>query len=251
MTEAVRPREAPSPRLVPAVLSFVAGYVDLYTFLALFGLFVAQVTGSFVTAGAELVAHDTGITGKVLAILAFLFAAILTATLIGFAHENGRPALPWMLALETALLAAFTILMLSGPPVTGVQDWHGIIAGLFAAMAMGTQSVIVRLLMRGVPQTNVMTGNMTQLGVETAALLFALRRRAQNPRDADNEREFAAAKSRLFVVLRITTGFLLGTAFGAISYAKTGLAGAPLAVVVVGALTLWSILGERHEQATM
>ena len=48
----------PVPRIVPALLSFAAGYVDACTFLALFGLYVAQVTGSFVVAGAELVAHD-------------------------------------------------------------------------------------------------------------------------------------------------------------------------------------------------
>src|SRR5262249_32831447 len=63
--------EMPLPRWVPALLSFVAGYVDIYTFLALFGLFVAQETGSFVTAGAELVTHDTGIIGKAIAIVAF------------------------------------------------------------------------------------------------------------------------------------------------------------------------------------
>src|SRR5947209_3484204 len=36
------------PRPIPVVLSFVAGYVDSCTYLALFGVFVAQVTGSFV-----------------------------------------------------------------------------------------------------------------------------------------------------------------------------------------------------------
>ena len=181
MTEAGTSREIPLPRLVPALLAFVAGYVDIYTFLALFGLFVAQVTGSFVTAGAELVTHDLGITGKVLAIAAFLFAAALTAGLIAWVRGHGRAPLPWMLAFETVLLAAFTVLLLIGPPITSVQDWRGILAGLFGAMAMGTQSVIVRLLMRGVPQTNVMTGNMTQLGVETTALLLAWRRRARAP----------------------------------------------------------------------
>ena len=45
--------EVPLPHWVPALLSFVAGYVDVYTFLVLFGLFVTRVTGSFVTAGAE------------------------------------------------------------------------------------------------------------------------------------------------------------------------------------------------------
>jgi uncharacterized membrane protein YoaK (UPF0700 family) len=151
-----------------------------------------------------------------------------------------------MLAFETALLAAFTVLLLIGPPITGVQDWHGILAGLFGAMAMGTQSVIVRLLMRGIPQTNVMTGNMTQLGVETTALLLAWRRRMRDPNDHENEREFAAVRSRLLTVLSIAIGFVLGAAFGAISYAKAGLAGAPIAVVIVGALTLWAIWRERQ-----
>ena len=246
MTEAASAPEVPLPRLVPALLSFVAGYVDIYTFLALFGLFVAQVTGSFVTAGAELVTHDLGITGKVLAIVAFLFAAALTAGLIGLVRDHGRAPLPWMLAFETALLAAFTVLLLIGPPISGVQDWHGIFAGLFGAMAMGTQSVIVRLLMRGIPQTNVMTGNMTQLGVETTALLLAWRRRARDPNDRENEREFAAVRSRLLTVLTIAIGFVLGAVFGAISYAKAGLAGAPLAVVIVGALTLWAVRRERQ-----
>src|SRR5277367_1151725 len=102
MTEAAPVREEQLPRWVPALLSFVAGYVDVYTFLALFGLFVAQVTGSFVTAGAELVTHDSSIVGKVLAIVAFLVAAALTAALIGLVSDQGRAALPWMLAFETA-----------------------------------------------------------------------------------------------------------------------------------------------------
>ena len=72
---------------------------------SLFGLFVAQVTGSFVTAGAQFVVHDIGIAGKVIAILAFLLATALTAALIGLARDRGRDALPWMLALETVLSA--------------------------------------------------------------------------------------------------------------------------------------------------
>jgi uncharacterized membrane protein YoaK (UPF0700 family) len=241
VTEAARTREVPLPRWVPALLSYVAGYVDSYTFLALFGLFVAQVTGSFVTAGAELVTHDIGIAGKVIAILAFLVAAALTSGLIGLLRDRGRDALPWMLAFETLLLAAFSYLMLARPRVTGADDWHGILAGLFGAMAMGTQSVTVRLLMRGIPQTNVMTGNMTQLGIETTELLLAWRRRAREPGDPGHERDFAAVRSRLSVVLAIAIGFILGAACGAVAYATAGLPGAPIAVVLVGALTLWSV----------
>jgi uncharacterized membrane protein YoaK (UPF0700 family) len=238
--------EVPLPHWVPALLSFVAGYVDVYTFLVLFGLFVAQVTGSFVTAGAELVTHDVGITGKAIAILAFLFAASLTAGMIALARERNRAALPWMLAFETLLLAAFTVLMLATAPATDADDWGGILAGAFGAMAMGAQSATVRLLMRGIPQTNVMTGNMTQLGIATTELLLAWRRRARDRDDLSSEREFLAVRSRLFVVLAIATGFLLGAAAGAVGYAKAGLAGLPLAVVIVGALAVWVLVRERR-----
>lgn len=248
MRDVARARELPLPRAVPALLSFAAGYVDSYTFLALFGLFVANVTGSFITAGAELVTHDIGIVGKVVAILAFIFAAALTAGLIGFLREQGRPALPWMLALETVLLAVFTVMLLTGPPIKGADDWHGIGAGLFAAMAMGTQSVIVRLLMRGTPQTNVMTGNMTQIGIETTELILARRRRARDLNNRDYERDFAAIRSRFTLVLAIAIGFLFGAVSGAVCYVSAGLAGAPLAVVIVGALALWAVRRERRSE---
>jgi uncharacterized membrane protein YoaK (UPF0700 family) len=243
MTESTPAREV--PRWVPALLSFVAGYIDSYTFLALFGLFVAQVTGSFVTAGAELVTHDIGIAGKMIAILAFVGAAALTAGLIGISVLHGRDPLPWMLALEALLLAAFCVLMLAGPPVSGADDWHGILAGMFGAMAMGTQSVVVRLLMRGIPQTNVMTGNMTQLGIETTELITAWRRHARDRGNLDNARTFLAVRGRLLIVLSITVGFIIGAGCGALAFAKAGLPGAPLAVALVAATTLWAVWWDR------
>jgi uncharacterized membrane protein YoaK (UPF0700 family) len=164
----------------------------------------------------------------------------LTAGLIGWLRQQGRAALPWMLAFETMLLAAFTLLLVAGPPIEGANDWHGIFAGLFGAMAMGTQSVIVRLLMRGIPQTNVMTGNMTQLGISSTELFLAWRRCARDPSDSTSERQFIAVRSQLAVVLAIATGFLLGAACGAVAFAKAGLPGAPLAVALVGALMLWA-----------
>ena len=54
------------PRTIPVVLSFVAGYVDSSTYLALFGVFVAQVTGSFVIAGVQFVRSEPGALAKLL-----------------------------------------------------------------------------------------------------------------------------------------------------------------------------------------
>ena len=76
--------------------------------------------------------------------------------------------------------------------------------------------------------------------------MLAWRRCARDPGDPTSEREFIAARSRLAVVLAIATGFLLGAACGAVAFAKTGLPGTPLAVALVGALTLWAAWRERQ-----
>src|SRR5580700_9540661 len=119
MIEADPHRHVPLQKTMPMLLSFVAGYVDSYTYLALFGLFAAQVTGSFVIAGAELVRHDAGFAGKLLAVLAFVIAAAVTTALIGLARDAGRAALPLMLALEAVLLLVFVAIVLIDPAIAG------------------------------------------------------------------------------------------------------------------------------------
>jgi uncharacterized membrane protein YoaK (UPF0700 family) len=226
------------------LLSFVAGYVDSYTYLALFGLFVAQVTGSFVIAGAELVRHDAGALGKLLAVLAFIAAAAITAALIALARERGYAPMPWMLALETVLLAVFVAIIWFGPDVKGASDWQGIIAGLFAACAMGAQSVLVRLLMKGIPQTNVMTGNMTQLGIALTDIIMARRTYSRSRHDAAAARHYHAVRDQLLVVLSVAVGFLVGAAAGAIAFVTIGISGALLAVAIVAALALSALVRE-------
>jgi uncharacterized membrane protein YoaK (UPF0700 family) len=237
-------RHVPLQKTMPMLLSFVAGYVDSYTYLALFGLFVAQVTGSFVIAGAELVRHDSGVAGKLLAVVVFIAAAAITAALIGLARERGHAPMPWMLALEAVLLAAFVAIILFGPGVRGASDWYGIIAGLFAACAMGTQSVLVRLLMKGIPQTNVMTGNMTQLGIALTDLIVARRRFTRSSHDSAAAQHYQAVRDQLLVVLSVASGFLVGAAAGAFAFVAIGISGALLAVAIVVALALWSLLRE-------
>jgi uncharacterized membrane protein YoaK (UPF0700 family) len=241
MTEVRSRREEEPPLTVPILLSFVAGYVDSYTYLTLFGLFVAQVTSSFVVAGAQVVTHDYNIAGKVLVLVVFLAAAALTAALIGLARDRNRAPLPLMLVLEAALLAVFAAVLVFGPPIKSATDWHGIVAGLFAASAMGAQSVLVRLLMKGIPQTNVMTGNMTQLGIATTELILAWRRFARSRHGPAAVREFEDVREQLLVVLSVALGFLVGAAAGATAFAVIGITGALISVAIVGALAVWAV----------
>lgn len=246
MTEATPYRHEPLQKTMPFLLSFVAGYVDSFTYLALFGLFAAQVTGSFVIAGAEFVHHDAGVIGKLLAIVAFIAAAAVTCALIGLARGSGRAPMPWMLALEAVLLAVFVAIVLLNPKMSGPTDWNGIVAGLFAASAMGAQSVLVRMLMKGIPQTNVMTGNMTQLGIAMTELVIARRRFVHSAHDAAAVQTYHTVRDQLLVVLSVAVGFLVGAAAGAIVFVTIGVSGALLAVAVVVALALWTLFDERR-----
>src|SRR5262249_37736863 len=117
--------------------------------------------------------------------------------------------------------------------------------GVFAAMAMGAQSVLVRLLMKDIPQTNVMTGNMTQLGIAATEWIVARRRFDHSRHGEAAVRDFANARGRPVTVLAIAVGFLLGAAAGALAFATTGLHGALAAVAIVGALTLWALLRQE------
>lgn len=237
-----------STRIVSALLSFVAGYVDSFTFITLFGLFVANVTGSFVIAGAEIVKNDPSWIGKLLAIAAFFLAAFLTAAFIACARQRGWPALMWTIMLETLFLAAFVALVLPGAPLTDPNDWRGIAAGLLAAMAMGSQSALVRLLMPGVPQTNVMTGNLTELGVETTELVLAWYRCACEPGDVESGARLAGARKHLSLLLYVIIGFLIGSAAGPTAYVAWGLHGVIAPIVILGALSLWALRRERQMQ---
>ena len=237
--------ESPLPLAAPMLLSFVAGYVDSYTYMALFGLFVAQVTSSFVIAGAEIVIHDYNVSGKLLVTVVFIIAAALSAALIIWARAAGRATLPAMLLLEAALLAIFCAMILFGPPIQNATDWHGIVAGLIAASAMGAQSVLVRLLMKGIPQTNVMTGNMTQLGITITELVVAWRKLADSGHSAEDVDDFAQVRAQLLIVFSVALGFLVGAAAGAVAFATTGLRGAVLAVLIVAGLAVWALIRER------
>jgi hypothetical protein len=74
------------------------------------------------------------------------------------------------------------------------------------------------------------------------------RRRFDHSRHGDTAvRDFAQARDRLVTVLAIAVGFLAGAAAGALAFATTGLHGALAAVVIVGALALWTLMRQEKD----
>ena len=209
-------------RILVFLLSFVAGYVDACTFLALFGMFVAQVTGSFVIAGTEPVVHEAGFLLKALAIPVFMIAAAAATLLVSVTRTTRQTAWPWVLGLEGILLIAFLWIGLSNGPFHNPDATAALTAGLCGLAAMGVQSASVRLLAHGAPSTNVMTTNTTQFAIDATQLLLGGLRSGTVGEFADQS-EIGKVKKRLVETARVMLGFFAGVVLGALAFRSFGL----------------------------
>ncbi len=225
------------PPAVPILLAAVAGFVDACTFLGLFGFFVAQVTGSYVLAGAHPVAGSPG--AAILLAVPVFFAGGVAATLAAIAgYAVARCALAAALALETLLLIGFAATFAAGSPFGGPETAPVVAASMFGLAAMGVQSASVRLLMRGVASTNVMTTNTSQIAVDATQLVWARLFRDDASAEIAHRRE--VRRRRLRGALPLPIAFLAGTVVGAVAFARAGYPVLVAPVLVVGGLTLWA-----------
>lgn len=226
------------PQTIPVTLSVVAGYVDSCTYLGLFGVFVAQLTGSLVLAGTELVKDEPSAPERLLAIPSFFLAGMAISLLIHSMRERPRAALAWSLVFEAILLLGLFVSCLVGMPFRGLDEPGAIVALLFGMAAMGAQSALVHMLMRGVASTNVMTTNTTLLAICTAEILLGwIARNKVDPAKTLNA-NYAHARRELLALLPLWLGFLAGTVLGAIAYIALGLPCVSLAILPVGSLAL-------------
>jgi len=227
----------PSRRIVPALLSFTAGFVDSCTFLALFGLYVAQVTGSFVVFGVGFVAQEEGFVIKVLAIPMFFAAGVFATIFTAVLRRRARAPLPYVLALECALLAAFLLLGVT-TPMRDANAPFTVLAAMLGLSAMGVQSALVRLAMPGVASTNVMTTNTTLFAIDTGELLLGWH--GKRGGDAEAAAQFAAARERLGQLIPLGIGFFAGTVAGAFGYLWFGLTCLVAVLTLLVALIVWA-----------
>ena len=226
---------------IPVILSVVAGYVDSCTYLGLFGVFVAQLTGSLVIAGTAFVRSGAGALAKILAIPSFFFAGMAVTVLVHSIKGRPRAALAWSLAAECILLLGLLASCLVGMPFRNLATPSAIVALLFGMAAMGAQSAMARLLMRGVASTNVMTTNTTLLAINVTEMLLGWIERNKADPLGTSKAGYAKARSEIAALLPIWLGFLAGIALGAIAYVTLGLPCILLAILPIAGLALWYI----------
>ena len=240
MSEGPLPTKQGVSEIIPPLLSFTAGFVDSFTVLALFGLFVAQVTGSFVLMAVAFVKNEQGAFIKALAVPVFLLAGLTTTVLAVVLERRGRVALPWLLGLECAVLTGFLLTILIGAPLSDAGSVSVVVASLLGLFAMGTQSAAVRLLMKDVASTNVMTTNTTQLAIDAAELVLAWKARRRTPADAALAAAYEKARVRIRALLPIMLGFLAGTVAGMLAYLAIGVWGLLLPLAIMYGIFAWT-----------
>ncbi len=231
------------PRAVGALLSFAAGVIDASTFYALFGLFVAQVTGSFVLAGVQFANLDRVNLVRTLAIPLFFVVGFLT-TLAAASTGEARRALLVSLAAEFVLIGGFVAVGLGGAPFARPDAPLALLASFLGVSAMGVQSAMVRLLIPGYPTTNVMTTNTTTAAVEIAQWWLASRAARRAPQDAEAAHALAAARGRFATVWPVLVGFLAGTTAGALAFYYAGFWAPLMALAALAGVIVWAARGD-------
>jgi uncharacterized membrane protein YoaK (UPF0700 family) len=225
---------------VPPMLSFVSGFVDTTGFLGLFGLLTSQVTGAFVAAGGAFVQREQGLAPKLLAMPMFCVGAALLTVVVAHLRRTGRNPMPVALGMVSALIGLFFLIAVTGHPFASPDAPWALIAAIIAFIAMGAESALVRVLFKGSVPANFMTGNVTQVAVETTDLVLA---RAGLLHDGDPEADAAritAAKAQLKILLPMISAFILGAVISAHAFIAVGFWSLLLATGLVMAAALWA-----------
>ena len=215
--------QPPHSRLFGTGLGFLAGYVDTLGFIALFGLFTAHVTGNFVLIGAALAdASRMSILLKFLAFPAFVSGVAVTRLMTVAIERRGGAALTPALLLQWALLAAFMAFGCLAEPIGKEVSDMAMIAGLLGTAAMGVHSATSRLLLAHLAPTSMMTGNVTQIVLDTVDVL----------RGAGD----GATSARCMKFFWPLLAFALGAIAAAFAYLSFGFVALAVPLLVLGGL---------------
>ena len=206
-------------KLLPTVLSIIAGSVDAISFLGLGGLFTAHVTGNLVVLVAHLAAGSRAPVANILSVPVFVAALGLTRLLASVLERIGFASLRPLLLLQLLLLVGFLALCASAGARVDPHAARAILAGMFGVSAMAVQNALVQISLKGVPSTAVMTTNITHFMMDIGEVLFGRKLS-----------DVAKARARALLTWPAIVGFTAGCGLGATCEAAIGLTSLALPV---------------------
>jgi uncharacterized membrane protein YoaK (UPF0700 family) len=199
-------------KLLPVVLSLIAGGADVISFLGLGGLFAAHITGNLVILAAHIVTGQAASVALLLSVPTFMLALGLTRLLAAGLERAGRSSLASLLLLQFLLLAGFFVLCVLAGPRADPKAAITIVAGMLGVAALAVQNALVQISLADVPSTAVLTTNITRFAIDLGDILLG--------RDSA---EVAVARRRAQHTWPVIVGFTAGAALGAWCFANVGL----------------------------
>ena len=170
------PDEGGFQEWLPALLSVIAGMVDLIGFLSL-GIFAAHITGNMVVISALVVHHNRVSPADILAIPVFVLAVAATWLIAKATGRRGRGLMRLLLLIQFLLIACVFIFSVITKPSADPDGTAATIAAMIAVTSMACQYALLRLTLRVAPSTAVMTGNLTNA---VLALMDSSSRKSSN-----------------------------------------------------------------------
>ena len=221
-------------KLLPAVLSVIAGSADVISFLGLAGLFVAHITGNLVILAAHVVTGAQVGIAPVLSVPVFIVVLALARLLAAGLEAAGLASLRPLLLLQFLLLAGFLALSLSAGSRIDPDAPNEVLAAMLGVSAMAVQNTLVQISLRGAPSTAVMTTNITRFTMDVGQVLLD-----RDPAAA------AAARRRAARTWPAIVGFGAGAALGAALFRAVG----PASIALPTGLALLALAGVHQGTA--
>jgi uncharacterized membrane protein YoaK (UPF0700 family) len=203
---------SPGIMLLPLVLAFVAGSVDVISFLGLDGLFTAHITGNLVVLAAHIIARGEATLALMISVPLFIIMLAATRVLASSLERGGIQSLGVLLFVQFALLCGFLGICFAAGPGARASAPSMILAGMLGVSAMAVQNALVRISLIGAPSTAVLTTNITLLTTDIGEIILG-----QDPG------LIAKARQRARRTWPAVAGFLFGCALGAWCEAAIGL----------------------------
>jgi uncharacterized membrane protein YoaK (UPF0700 family) len=203
-------QESIGMKVLPFVLSMIAGSADVIGFLELGGLFIAQITGNLVILAAKLIVGDPAPVSHLISVPAFIVGLAAARLLASWLDQMRVAALRPLLLSQFLLLFAFLAIGIAVGPRVDPHASTMTFAAMLGVSAMAVQNALVQISLTGAPSTAVMTTNITRFAMDLGEVLLG---RGNGTKTGERARHTGIA----------IAGFVVGCGLGAWCQARAGL----------------------------